>query len=128
MRGEFEQIRKLWAPLAADAAGSFDLRNDAATVMPPPGEELVVTLDTLIEELHFMASDATALLAQKALRVNLSDVAAMGARPIGYLLSVAWSPQVEDDCLDASASGPAKPQEEFGLHLLGGDTVGTPGP
>lgn len=128
MRGEFEQIRKLWAPLAAAAPGAYDLRNDAAVVTPPADEELVVTLDTLIEGVHFLADDPPDLLARKALRVNLSDLAAMGAKGIGYLLSTAWSARIDDAWMESFAAGMAADQEEFAIHLLGGDTVRTPGP
>ena len=128
MRGEFEQIRKVWAPLAAGAAGAYDLRNDGALVTPAPGEDLVVTLDTLIEGIHFLADDAPDLLARKALRVNLSDLAAMGATGIGYLLSTAWSARIDDAWIETFAAGMAVDQQEFAIHLLGGDTVRTPGP
>lgn len=128
MRGEFEQIRKVWAPLAAGAPGAYDLRNDAALVTPPPGEDLVVTLDTLVEGIHFLADDPPDLLARKLLRVNLSDLAAMGAKGIGYLLSTAWTPRIDDAWIETFAAGMAADQEEFAVHLLGGDTVRTPGP
>lgn len=128
MRGEFEQIRKVWAPLAAGAPGAYELRNDAAVVTPPPGEELVVTLDTLIEGVHFLADDPPDLLARKLLRVNLSDIASMGGRALGYLLSTAWSPRIDDSWVETFASGMAADQKEFDVHLLGGDTVRTPGP
>lgn len=128
MRGEFEQIRKLWAPLAAGSPGAYDLRNDAALVTPPPDQDLVVTLDTLIEGVHFLPEDPPDLLARKALRVNLSDLAAMGAKAVGYLLSSAWSARIDDAWMETFASGLARDQEEFSIHLLGGDTVRTPGP
>lgn len=128
MRGEFEQIAALFAPLAAGAPGAFGLRNDAAVLQPPPGEELVATLDTLIEGVHFLPEDPPELVARKALRVNLSDVAAMGAAPSGYLLSTAWSPRVDDTWAERFAAGLAEDQAAFGIHLLGGDTVRTPGP
>ncbi len=128
MRGEFEQIRKVWAPLAAGAPGAYDLRNDAAVVRPPPGEELVVTLDTLVEGIHFLADDPPELLARKLLRVNLSDIASMGGRALGYLLSTAWSSRIDDAWIEAFAAGLAADQAEFSVHLLGGDTVRTPGP
>lgn len=128
MRGEFELIAKVLAPLAAGAPGAFGLRNDAAVLQPGPGEELVVTLDTLVEGVHFLPEDAPDLVARKALRVNVSDLAAMGARPIGYLLSTAWSARIDDAWVERFAAGLKQDQEAFGIHLLGGDTVKTPGP
>ncbi|WP_366553305.1 thiamine-phosphate kinase [Aquibaculum sediminis] len=128
VRGEFDQIARYFAPLAAGAPGAFGLGNDAAVLSPPPGEELVVTLDTLVEGVHFLPEDPPDLLARKALRVNLSDLAAMGARPLGYLLSTAWSSRIDDAWIERFTQGLAADQETFGLHLLGGDTVKTPGP
>ncbi|MDF2095220.1 thiamine-phosphate kinase [Aquibaculum arenosum] len=128
VRGEFDQIARYFAPLAAGAPGAFGLRNDAAVLSPPPGEELVVTLDTLVEGVHFLPEDPPDLLARKALRVNLSDLAAMGARPLGYLLSTAWSSRIDDAWIEGFTNGLAADQKTFGLHLLGGDTVKTPGP
>lgn len=127
MRGEFEQIRKVWAPLTAGAPGAYDLRNDAALITPPTGEDLVVTLDTLVEGIHFLADDPPDLLARKALRVNLSDLASMGATGIGYLLSTAWSPRIDNAWIESFAAGLAADQGEFAVLLLGGDTVRTPG-
>src|ERR1041385_7495553 len=85
---EFAMIAKLFAPLAANAKGAYGLADDAAVLSIPAGEELVVTVDTLVEEVHFFPDDLPEDIAKKALRVNLSDLAAKGARPLGYLLAL----------------------------------------
>src|SRR5512146_473094 len=86
--GEFELIEKYFRPLAGDA-GALALTDDAALYRQRPGEDLVITTDMLAENVHFFAGDAPASIARKALRVNLSDLAAKGAAPFGYLLSLA---------------------------------------
>lgn len=124
---EFSLIAQLFAPLAR-SPGAFGLTDDAATIAPPPGHELVVTADALIEGVHFLADDPADLIARKALRVNLSDLAAKGAQPLNYLLCLSLPKSVSLEWLRAFAAGLNKDQTEFGLSLLGGDTTATPGP
>jgi thiamin-phosphate kinase len=125
--GEFDIIARYFAPLANDA-GSFELSNDAAVVDLAAGERLVVTLDTLVEGVHYLADDPPGLVARKLLRVNLSDLAAMGARPRGYLLSTALTAALDEAWLGDFTAGLAADQELYSVTLLGGDTVRTPGP
>ena len=82
--GEFELIERLLAPLAVDAPGACGLRNDAARIDPPPGEALIVTKDLMVGGVHFPIDEAPGNVAAKLLRVNLSDLAAMGVKPIGF--------------------------------------------
>lgn len=82
----------------------------------------------MVADVHFLADDPAELVAGSCLRVNLSDLAAMGADPLGYLTVLARSPAVDDAWLAASAAGLLADQRRFGCHLLGGDTVSTPGP
>lgn len=128
MPGEFELIERYLAPLAAAGPGALGLRDDAALLVPPEGCELVLTADALVGGVHFLAEDPAGLVARKALRVNLSDLAAMGARPLGYLMTVAWPGAPEAAWVAAFAAGLAEDQKAFGLSLLGGDTTRTPGP
>jgi len=125
---EFALIAKLFAPLAAKAEGAFGLTDDAATVRLAPGQELVVTVDALVEGVHFLNSDPAGAIAKKALRVNLSDLAAKGAEPRGYLLALSLPDWVDNDWLTRFASGLGEDQERYGIDLLGGDTTSTPGP
>src|SRR5487761_147225 len=97
--GEFELIARLFAPLAAKAEGAFALTDDAATLSHSPGEELVVTVDGIVESVHFLRDDPAELIAAKALRVNLSDLAAKGALPVGYLMALSLPGWVGDDWL-----------------------------
>ncbi|HWA89646.1 MAG TPA: thiamine-phosphate kinase [Rhizomicrobium sp.] len=122
---EFDLIAKYFAPLAG--AGAFELQDDAATIAARPGTDLVVTTDTLIAGVDFFEGDPPESIARKALRVNLSDLAAKGAEPWGYLLSLSL-PGLDEAWLDAFARGLQDDQERFEIVLLGGDTGATPGP
>ena len=87
-RGEFDLIADLFSPLASSIPGALGLTDDAAILDLPAGCELVTTVDAMVEDVHFYPADAANLVAQKLLRVNLSDLAAMGAKPLGYLLTL----------------------------------------
>ncbi|MEN3950361.1 thiamine-phosphate kinase [Iodidimonas sp. SYSU 1G8] len=126
--GEFELIAELFAPLSAEAPGAFGLTDDAATIPVPPGHQLVMTKDMMVAGVHFRPQDPPALVARKLLRVNLSDLAGMGASPYGYALGLSLSPDQDDDWLRAFAAGLAEDQRTYGVVLLGGDTTSTPGP
>lgn len=126
--GEFEIIRRFFAPLAVDAPGAFGLTDDAATLEVPSGHSLVVTSDALVAGVHFLATDTAADVAAKALRVNLSDLASMGARPVAYTLALALTRDIGVQWLESFAASLAADQARFGIHLVGGDTVATPGP
>ncbi|CAN5210268.1 thiamine-phosphate kinase [soil metagenome] len=125
--GEFETIAKLLAPLAHPewARGLLD---DVAVLPSRAGFDLVLTKDAIVEGVHFLAEDPLDTVAQKLLRVNLSDLAAKGAEPFGYLLACHWSERCGWPEREAFARGLAQDQKTFGLSLLGGDTVVTPGP
>ena len=125
---EFAFIDRLMRPLAAGMPAALDLADDAAVLEPPEGRELVLTKDALVAGVHFLPDDPADLVAAKLLRVNLSDLAAMGAEPLGYLLLLAKPREIADDWLEAFSRGLARDQERFGLALMGGDTVSTPGP
>lgn len=125
--GEFELIERYFVPLAAKAKGAFGLHNDAAVLPLAPGERLVTTVDTMIHGRHFLDCPP-GLVGRKLLRVNLSDLAAMGARPFGYLLASAWPLDIDEDWIAAFAEGLATDQEAFGVALYGGDTTATTGP
>jgi thiamine-monophosphate kinase len=124
--GEFERIARFFAPLAAP--GALGLLDDAALIDPPPGRQLVVTADAIVAGVHFLAADPPDLVARKLLRVNLSDLAAMGATPLYYLLTTSLPESCDENWLAGFAAGLAADQSEFGISLLGGDSVATPGP
>jgi len=90
--------------------------------------QLVLTKDAMVAGVHFLEDDPPGRIAQKLLRVNLSDLAAMGAAPIGYLLALARPRAIEDEWLAAFCAGLADDNAAFGISVLGGDTVSTPGP
>lgn len=124
---EFELIERYMAPLAAKGRGAFGLQNDAAVLPLSPGSRLVATVDTMIKGRHFLDCPAD-LVARKLLRVNLSDLAAMGAVPFGYLLASAWPFGIEEAWIATFCEGLAADQEAYGVTLFGGDTTATPGP
>jgi thiamine-monophosphate kinase len=126
--GEFERIARFWRPLAAGFPGARNLEDDAAVLTPQAGQELVVTTDAIVEGIHFLGSEPPDQIAQKLLRVNLSDLAAKGANPYAYTLVAALSASIDDAWLAAFAAGLARDQEQFGIALAGGDTVSTTGP
>jgi thiamine-monophosphate kinase len=125
--GEFDMIARWLAPLAGD--GAFGLTDDAA-VLPKlsHGEAWTITKDTMVAGVHFFPDDDPDLIARKLMRVNLSDLAAMGARPVGYLLSLSLSPDQDDAWTESFCSGLRRDQEAFDVSLFGGDTTSTPGP
>lgn len=125
--GEFALIAELFAPLAT-AVGAFALTDDAAIATPPPGYDLVVTTDALVEGMHFFSGDPAEAIARKALRVNLSDLAAKGCTPAGYLMALSVPATRDMAWLRAFARGLQDDQERFRISLLGGDTTSTPGP
>lgn len=125
--GEFDLIAQYFAPLAT-APGALRLLDDAAVFALPPGREVVVTTDAVVAGVHFLSDDPAETVARKALRVNLSDLAAMGAEPVGYTVALALTEAVDEDWVAGFAAALKGDQETYGLSLLGGDTVGTPGP
>jgi len=123
---EFALIARHFRPLAGD--GALDLSDDAALLTPPEGQQLVLAADALVEGVHFLPDDPPGMIARKLLRVNLSDLAAMGAAPLGYLMTTAFTRGTPDSWIANFVAGLAEDQQCFGLAVLGGDTVATPGP
>jgi len=125
--GEDEIIARYFRPLAKHPA-AFGLMDDCAALPVPAGSDLVLKTDAIVGGVHFFTDDAADKVAQKALRVNLSDLAAKGAKPEGFLLALALPKEIDRDWLKAFARGLGKDAEAFGCPLLGGDTDRTPGP
>lgn len=123
---EFALIAQHFRPLAGE--GALGLADDAAVLTPPAGRQLVLTADTLVEGVHFLPDDPPETLGRKLLRVNLSDLAAMGAVPLGALLCVSVPVSTPPAWFEAFSAGLALDLSAFGLALLGGDTTSTPGP
>lgn len=125
--GEFETIRRLFAPLAHPEWGR-ELKDDVAVVPSRPGFDLVLTKDAMVEGVHFLPDDPLDTVAQKLLRVNLSDLAAKGAEAFGYMLACHWSDRCGWPEREAFVDGLRRDQAIFEVLLLGGDTVSTKGP
>jgi thiamine-monophosphate kinase len=119
-------IATYFRPIATHP-GAFDLTDDAAAIAPPPGCDLVLKTDGVISGVHFFAEDAADTVARKALRINLSDLAAKGAAPLGFLLSIGLPAGLPPDWLKAFAHGLREDAEHYGCPLLGGDTYRSPG-
>jgi len=123
---EFLLIARHFLPLAGP--GAMGLADDAAILTPPPGRELVLSADALVAGVHFLPDDPPETVGRKLLRVNLSDLAAKGAAPIGYLMTVSTPADTPDAWFAGFAAGLALDQAAYGIALLGGDTTSTPGP
>jgi thiamine-monophosphate kinase len=119
-------IARFFAPIAGD--GALGLKDDAACLTPKPGHDLVLTTDALVERVHFLPEDAPGSIARKALGVNVSDLAAKGAEPAGFLLSLALPDGWTESWLADFATGLGQASRDFSCPLLGGDTVKARGP
>jgi thiamine-monophosphate kinase len=126
--GEFDLIARYFAPLAAGFAGAGRLRSDNAFLPADARHDLVVKTDTVVAGVHFLADEKAGIVAAKALRVCLSDLAAGGARPYAYSLSLALPKNWSEAWVARFAAGLAADQRAYGIVLCGGDTVVTPGP
>jgi thiamine-monophosphate kinase len=126
--GEFDWIEQLLRPLTRGAPGALGLLDDAAFLRPAAGQDLVLTKDAMVAGVHFLPGDPLDGVARKLLAVNLSDLAAKGASPVGYLLSTAWPRSATWSDKQLFARGLAQAGQDWNLDLLGGDTVSTPGP
>jgi thiamine-monophosphate kinase len=122
--GEDSLIARYFRPLATDP-GAFNLVDDAA-ILKAQNDDTVVTTDAIVEGVHFLSDDPPDSVARKALRVNLSDLAAKGATPAGFVLTLALR-AADEAWLTPFARGLGEDAGLFGCPLLGGDTVSTPG-
>ncbi len=120
---ERARIAKFFAPLAAAEAGSFELTDDAALLTPPLGKSLVITTDSVIEGIHLLPEASPQHYAQKLVRRNLSDLAAMGAAPWRYTLNLHTPRGLNDDWFALFAASLEREQEQFGMVLAGGDST-----
>lgn len=127
MSAEERLIARCFGPLATHP-GALGLADDAAVLTPPPGCDLVLTTDGVIAGVHFFPDDPPDTIGRKALRMNLSDLAAKGAQPAGFLLSIALPPGIDEAWLTAFAAGLGEDAQQYKCPLLGGDTDHTPGP
>lgn len=123
---EFALIGRHFRPLAGP--GALDLTDDAALLDPPAGRQLVLAADAMVAGVHFLPDDPPETIGRKLLRTNLSDLAAMGAAPLAYLMTTALPKGLPEGWLAGFAAGLAEDQALFGLSVLGGDTVSIPGP
>ncbi|MBV8685001.1 MAG: thiamine-phosphate kinase [Caulobacteraceae bacterium] len=124
---EFAWI-ELIRPLTRGDPRALDLLDDAAILPGRNGFELVVSADAMVEGVHFLADERPAVIARRLLRTSLSDLAAKAARPFGYFLTTAWPQGRPMGWKAAFAEGLREDGDEFGVALLGGDTVSTDGP
>jgi thiamine-monophosphate kinase len=130
--GEFDRIKRFFVPLAAGAPEALGLTDDAALIDLAGEGMLAVSADAIVAGVHFLPDDPADLVARKALRVNLSDMAAMAATPRFYTMTTALPKTISghavETWLEGFARGLAVDQEAFGISLIGGDSVSTPGP
>ena len=126
--GEFELIARYFAPLAKGFAAARGLESDNAFLPADPRHDLAVKTDTIVSGVHFLADEKPELVAARALRVCLSDLAAGGAVPYAYQLSLSLTRDWTERWVAGFARGLAADQRRFDIALCGGDTTGTPGP
>ena len=126
--GEFELIARYFAPLARGFAGAGGLQSDNAFLAADARHDIAVKTDTIVAGVHFLGDEEPARVAAKALRVCLSDLAAGGAWPFVYQLSLALPKGWQERWVAGFARGLAADQRRYGIVLCGGDTVVTPGP
>lgn len=125
---EFSRIARYFKPLAGACPEALGLGDDAALLQVPQGSELVVTTDAMVENTHFRLTDTPQSIAQRLLRSNLSDLAAMGAEPYGYTLIFSAPQTLGESWLAAFSETLQEDQVRFGCTLIGGDSVRTQGP
>ena len=123
--GEDDLIARYFRPLATDP-GALGLIDDAA-LLKHSGDDLVITTDAIVAGVHFLPNDPPDAIARKALRVNLSDLAAKGATPAGFVLTLALR-EARHEWLAPFAGALGEDAVSFNCPVLGGDTVSTPGP
>lgn len=128
MPGEFALIARYFAPLSAGFPGADGLRDDVAVIAPAAGCELALKSDAIVAGVDFPPDEAADLIARKALRVNLSDLAAKGATPRVYMLDLILPDSIDEAWIAAFAAGLGQDQAEYRVHLIGGDMSSTPGP
>jgi thiamine-monophosphate kinase len=128
MLGEFGLIARYFAPLSQGFPGADGLRDDVAVIAPAPGHELALKSDAIVAGVDFPPDEAPGLVARKALRVNLSDLAAKGAVPRAYMLDLILPTTIAEAWIADFAAGLARDQAEYGVHLIGGDMSSTSGP
>lgn len=125
---EFELIDRYFAPLAENEAGAFGLCDDAAVLSPPPNKQLVFTTDGLTAGVHFLDDENPRDVAARLIGVNLSDLAAMGAKPWVYTMTLALPNDLNHNWIANFSNELKILQERFSINLIGGDTTATPGP
>lgn len=126
--GEFELIRHYFAAASCAQAGegvALGIGDDCALLELPAGEQLAISTDTLVSGVHFPQSPDPYLLGQRALGVSVSDLAAMGATPVGFTLALTL-PGAEPDWLQAFARGLDHMAQRCAIRLIGGDTTRGP--
>lgn len=126
MINEFEIIKKHLSPLTNNNVGALALTDDAALFKTPKGYDAVITKDAIVTGVHFIGDEKPELLAHKLLRVNISDLAAMGATPHSYFLALMLPKATDKKWIKSFAKGLAEVQQEFGITLMGGDTTSSP--
>jgi thiamine-monophosphate kinase len=126
--GEFELIARYFAPLAKGFKGAGGLKSDNAFLAADAKHDLVVKTDTVVSGVHFLADEKPEIVAAKALRVCLSDLAAGGAVPFTYQLALSLQSDWTERWIAGFARGLAADQRRYGVALSGGDTTSTPGP
>ena len=121
---EFDYINKYFKPLTGKAARK--LKDDAAVLRQNYKKDLIISTDTIVESIHFFGNENPSDIAKKSLRVNLSDMAAMGAKPLFYNLSVSLPKNKIDKFIPQFCLGLKEDQKKYNVELIGGDLTSCP--
>jgi thiamine-monophosphate kinase len=125
---EFDLIRRYFAPLAT-SPGADGLRDDVAEIARlENGMGLIATKDAIVEGIHFLPDDPLGTVAQKLVRVNVSDIVAKGGKPDAALLALVWPKGRLHEQLGDFSRALGADLARWGAHLVGGDTTSTDGP
>ena len=126
--GEFDLIASVFAPLTDGDERALGLLDDAAVLPQTEGQDTVVTTDTMVAGVHFLNIETADVVARRLLRVNLSDLASMGAVPVAYFLNLTVPAEIDESWIRLFAEGLRADHDAFGVRLLGGDTTHSDGP
>lgn len=120
---EFQLIQKYFKPLTKNCQAAAGLTDDVAKFSLKKNEELVISKDLFVEDVHFLLKDGGFKIASKLLATNLSDLASSGAKPLYYMLGFSKNKNLDQKFYQEFAKGLSKVQDDFKIYLIGGDTV-----
>lgn len=123
MLSEFSIIEKFFEPLTNGVKAAQNLKDDVAKISLKEDEELLISKDLIVEDVHFLRKDGADKIAAKLLLSNLSDIASTGAKPVYYMLGFSKNSNVDEKFVEDFCLSLKEIQDEYKISLIGGDTV-----